>query len=434
MKSSIGGNESMKRMKWILLVLLLAVCTLLGYKVYQSKMMEESPSYLGGAISWIEGIHLIDNKASDKEEATNDKVQTKAERLLEQMTLEEKIGQLFIVRPSALQGNTNPEENSDEIVETGSITSLDGKMKENLKHYKVGGVALFADNIVSPEQLADFTQELQMQSNIPLFIAVDEEGGKVSRLANSEAFDVPQYESMQKIGLSGSCQKAEEVGLTIGSYLKEYGFNLDFAPVADINTNPENIVIGDRAFGSNPELVAQMVSAEISGLHEAGIMSCIKHFPGHGDTKGDTHEGYVSIEKTWDALKACELIPFIASLDETDMVMIAHITTPNITSDNLPASLSSQMIEEKLRGELGYQGVVITDAMEMGAITKAYSSSESAVKAILAGGDIILMPKDFINAYEGIYTAVKEGRISEERIDKSVLIILNLKTNYYISE
>ena len=175
-----------------------------------------------------------------------------------------------------------------------------------------------------------------------------------------------------------------------------------------------------------------MVFAEISGLHEAGIMSCVKHFPGHGDTKGDTHKGQVSIEKTWEELKKCELVPFINSIDTTDMVMISHITTPNITGDNLPASLSNDIIEGKLRKELGYKGVVISDAMEMGAITKKYSSEESAVKAIVAGVDIILMPEDFVESYNGIYDAVKDGVISETRIDDSVLRILNLKELYHL--
>ncbi|MEG2935309.1 MAG: glycoside hydrolase family 3 N-terminal domain-containing protein, partial [Clostridium sp.] len=237
--------------------------------------------------------------------------------------------------------------------------------------------------------------------------------------------------SMEKIGATDNSKNAKNVGLTLGSYLTQYGFNLNFAPVADVNTNPENIVIGKRSFGSNPSLVAEMVTAEIEGLHEAGIMSCVKHFPGHGDTKGDTHLGYVSVEKTWEALKTCELIPFSAAVSEnTDMVMVAHITTPNITSDGLPASLSKEIIEERLRKELKYDGIVITDSMAMGAITEEFTSSESAVKAIWAGVDIILMPENFVEAYNGIYDAVNNGVISQLRIDESVLRILSLKEQY----
>jgi beta-N-acetylhexosaminidase len=354
--------------------------------------------------------------------------QTKVEKLLESMTLEEKIGQLFIIRPDALQLTLTPQQINDPI--KYGVSELDLSMIETLKKYHVGGIALFNKNMVTPTQLTNFINNLQLESAIPLFVGVDEEGGSVSRIANASSFNVPKFENMQKIGDSGNIENAKNVGKVIGSYLKEYGFNLDFAPVADINTNPENIVIGNRSFGDDPKLVSTMVAAVIFGLHESKIMSSIKHFPGHGDTKGDTHTGFVSTEKTWDQLKQTELIPFINSLDTTDMVMISHISTPNITSDDLPCSLSNEMIEKKLQHELGFKGVVISDSMSMGAITQKYSASESAVLAIVAGIDIILMPEDFVVAYKGIYDAVKDGIISESRIDVSVLKILNLKDRY----
>ncbi|MBU3194782.1 glycoside hydrolase family 3 protein [Clostridium algidicarnis] len=356
--------------------------------------------------------------------------ESKAEKLLHSMTLEEKIGQLFIIRPDDLELNLTSEQINDST--NNGAVELDTNMQETLKKYPIGGVSLFGKNILNPTQLTTFISDMQKQSTIPLFVSIDEEGGIVSRIAKSPNFDVPKFESMQKIGETKNVAKAKDVGFTIGSYLKSYGVNLDFAPVADINTNPKNIVIGNRSFGNDPDLVSKMVFAEISGLHEAGIMSCVKHFPGHGDTKGDTHTGEVSIEKTWEELKKCELVPFINSIDTTDMVMISHITIPNITSDGIPASLSNEIIEGKLRKELGYKGVVISDAMEMGAITKKYSSEESAVKAVLAGVDIILMPESFVESYNGIYDAVKNGVINETRIDDSVLRILNLKESYHL--
>jgi beta-N-acetylhexosaminidase len=188
--------------------------------------------------------------------------------------------------------------------------------------------------------------------------------------------------------------------------------------------------VSTQPYRSNPELVSKMVDANIEGLHQGGIISCIKHFPGHGDTKGDTHDGYVSINKTWNELKTCELVPFIHALSITDMVMLSHITTPNITTDGLPASLSYEMIQGKLRDELGYDGVIITDSLAMGAITKEYSSAESAVKAITAGVDILLMPENYIEAYDSIFQAVENGTIEESRIDESVLRILTLKLYY----
>lgn len=348
------------------------------------------------------------------------KVKTRAEQLLDGMSLDEKIGQLFIIRPESL--HPEPMENSK--------IELDEEMKNVMKTYPVGGVVFFSENIISPGKLTTFIKSLQQESQIPLFVGIDEEGGRVSRIARSPNFEVPQFQSMEKIGETSDTDNARNAGFAIGSYLKEYGFNLNFAPVADINTNPENTVIGNRSFGSDPALVSKMVLALIDGLHDAKIMSATKHFPGHGDTKGDTHLGYVSMDKTWEELKERELIPFIDSFDETDMVMISHITTPNITQDQLPASLSKEMIQGKLREELRYQGVIISDGMEMDAISKEYSSSEMAVKGILAGLDIILMPKDFIEAFNSIKVAVEEGRISEERIDESVLRILELKDRY----
>ena len=227
---------------------------------------------------------------------------SKAEELLRSMSLEEKVGQLFIIRPESLSTELTPQQAHD-TTEYG-VTEFTQDMAAQLEKYPAGGVAIFGKNISSPEQLKDFVSAMQQASSVPLLMGVDEEGGSVSRLANSPAFKteegylLPQFNSMAEIGASGDTDAARTVGFTIGCYLAEYGFNLDFAPVADTNTNPDNVVIGDRAFGSDPELVSQMVAAELEGLHGAGVLGCIKHFPGHGDTVGDTHDGYVSIQKT----------------------------------------------------------------------------------------------------------------------------------------
>jgi beta-N-acetylhexosaminidase len=361
----------------------------------------------------------------------DDELQSKAEQLLKNMTLKEKIGQLLIIRPEALSTELTFEQIND--TQEYGATEFNSKMAETLDKYPVGGVALFGKNIQTPSQLKDFINEMQQNSEIPLFVGVDEEGGSVSRVAKTPGFDVQKFESMEAVGKTKDTEKAREVGSVIGSYLKEYGFNLDFAPVADVNTNPDNIVIGNRSFGNDPNLVAEMITAEIEGLHKVGIMSSIKHFPGHGDTKDDTHSGFVSIEKNWEELKECELIPFKAGIDaQTDMIMISHITAENVTDDELPSSLSYEMIEGKLREELNYDGVVITDSMSMGAIENQYSSGEAAVLAISAGADIVLMPGDFIKAFESIYDAVNNGTLSEARIDQSVLRILSLKEKYGI--
>lgn len=355
--------------------------------------------------------------------------QSKAQVLLSAMSLDEKIGQLFLVRPDALEPTLTSEQIND--AKNYGVTSMSEAMAAMLAQYPAGGIVFFGKNITSPSQLTAFVTSLRGASTQPLMLGIDEEGGSVSRIANTAGFDVKKYDSMAAVGATGDPQQAAEVGLTIGTYLKQYGFDLDFAPDADVNTNPDNIVIGKRAFGSDPALVARMVTAEIGGLHQAGVMTCAKHFPGHGDTKGDTHDGYVSVTKSWDELKCCELIPFAAAIDAgTDMVMAAHITARNVTDDGLPASLSHEMLTDRLRGEMGYQGVIITDAMAMGAIAKEYTPADAAVKAILAGADLVLMPQDYKEAFVGVRDAVQNGTISEERLEQSVLRVLQLKEKY----
>ena len=379
--------------------------------------------------SCAQRVTVVDENASTEKFIFNDDetVVRTTKDVLGKMSLREKVGQLFIVRPEALAENSN--------AETAPATDrVDDAVISRIEEYPVGGIALFSRNITSAEQLPMFISDLQSSSKYPLFIAVDEEGGRVARIANSDFFNVASYKSMEDIGKSGDASKAEEVGRQIGSYLKELGFNLDFAPVADTNTNPQNIVIGDRSYGSDPALVARMVSAQLDGMHDSGIMGTLKHFPGHGDTKDDTHSGYVSIEKTWDELKECELVPFITALPKADMVMVSHITAVNVTSDKLPTSMSETMITGKLRNELGYDGVIITDAMAMGAVADNYTSAEAAVTAVKAGVDIVLMPQNLDEAFNGVMNAVTDGEISMERLDESVLRILKMKAKYKLIE
>lgn len=350
-------------------------------------------------------------------------VDQNARQLLDSLSLREKVGQLFLVAPEALQ------------IQSGvsySSTVWNDAMTQTLQDYPVGGIILFGANVSTPAQLQYFTTSMRLAFPTAPFIAIDEEGGRVARIGRNSNFDVPRYDSMEAVGNTGNPQNAYEAGLAIGTYLQEYGLNVDFAPVADMNTNPNNVVIGDRAFGSDPQLVSDMVNAAIDGFHEAGIITSIKHFPGHGDTTGDTHDGYVAVTKSWEELKNCELIPFIAALDNTDMVMAAHITLPNITTDGLPASLSHEILTEKLRGELGYQGVIVTDSLSMGAIIQNYSPLESVKTAFLAGADILLMPQNFTEGFDGLVAAIETGEISEERLNESVLRILKLKIQYGI--
>ena len=330
--------------------------------------------------------------------------------MLAAMSLQEKVLQMFIVQPN-----------------------LTGDYKG-----RVGGYILFADDIHTSDQLKALTAELAKPAqllpgdsgeDVPLvpFVAVDEEGGDVARVANAH-IGVKNVGSMGNVGKTGDTANAFFAGYTIGSYLNDYGFTMDFAPDTDVNTNPKNPVIGKRAFGSDPQLVADMANAFLDGLHANSVLGVIKHYPGHGDTKSDTHSGYVQVDKSWDELLDCELIPFIECMEKADAVMAAHITLPNVSDDGLPASLSHTLIQEKLRTELGWDGLVVTDSLSMGAVTKKYSSAEAAVLAVQAGCDLLLMPEDLEKAMQGILDAVGKGEISEERIDESLLRILKVKS------
>ena len=208
---------------------------------------------------------------------------------LVQMTLEEKVGQLFIIRPDALDLTQTPEQIKDPYAE--GVTELSSAMADVLYKYPVGGIALFGKNISTPQQMSGFIDALQNAGGIPLFMAVDEEGGRVARIANSSAFDVAKYSSAADVGASGDTTAAEDMGETIGAYLREYGFNMDFAPVADVYSNPDNAVIGDRAFSSDAGTAAQMAKAMADGLKQQQIIPTFKHFPGHGDTAEDSHNG-----------------------------------------------------------------------------------------------------------------------------------------------
>ena len=259
---------------------------------------------------------------------------------------------------------------------------------------------------------------------IPLFLAVDEEGGNVMRIGSS-AIDVPYVGTMQSVGATGDPEAAYEAGNTIGEYLQMLGFNLDLAPDADVLVDPGNVTIGDRSFGTDPELCGQMVHRYIDGLHEHGIASCVKHFPGLGDTETDTHTGGAWSSRTIEDYRSTEFLSFKGGIDAgTEMVMISHLSNSELSGSDLPASLNKTIITDILRGELGYDGIVITDSLRMGAVSERFGSAEAAVMAVDAGVDILLMSADFYSARQGIIDAVNDGRISEERIDESLFRIL----------
>ena len=313
------------------------------------------------------------------------------EAQLQKMTLREKVGQMFFIRMESLDPSIDWTTYDD--LANIKIKEVTENMKAVNENYPVGGIILYAWNIDNETQLARLIPQVRALNGNPL-LCIDEEGGRVSRIANNPNFNVKKYESMASIGATGDPRNAYECGNTIGTYLQRYGFDIDFAPVADVNTNPENVIIGPRAFSDDPAVAAPMVTSYLQGLKDAGITGCIKHFPGHGDTKADTHYGYASTQKTWEEMLNCEMVTFKAGIQwGCKLIMTAHIGAPKVTGSDVPSTMSPIILQDKLRGELGYQNIIITDGMEMGAITQQYTSAEAAVGSIKAGVDIVLGPR-----------------------------------------
>lgn len=337
---------------------------------------------------------------------------------LASMTIEEKVAQLFIVSPESLTG-------------VGVAVQAGDQTKASLAEYPVGGIIYFAQNLEDEQQteqmLADTRAFAQEVAPAPLFLCVDEEGGTVSRVGGAEGFSARNVGDMAVVGATGDAGEAEAVAQEIGGYLKPLGFNVDFAPVADIAESDQSTMVR-RSFGADPQLVADMVAAQVKGFAEAGILCCVKHFPGIGSSSEDSHLGGIYSDKPYEEIVETELRPFQAAVDAgVKFVMVGHISMPGITGDDVPASLNPAIVQDILRDKMGYDGIAITDSLGMGAVTEAYSSGESAVAALKAGCDIPLMPADLDEAYSSVIVAVNSGELSEERIDESVRRILCVK-------
>lgn len=328
------------------------------------------------------------------------------------MPLEDKVAGLFVITPEALTG-------------VGTAVKAGDSTKDALNLNPVGGLIYFAKNIQSAEQITEMISNSVLYSRYPLFIAVDEEGGRVSRVA--DAGIAQNVGTPESIGATGDANNAYVAGSTIANYLTPLGFNLDFAPVADLN-NTEGSTIGDRAFGSDPALVAQMVSSMVKGMEENGISSCLKHFPGIGSSTQDTHNGLASTNRTAEEFRANEFEVYKAGIESgVDFIMISHMSAPGLTGDLTNCTFSKTIVTDILRGELGFDGVIITDALNMKAIADYNGADDAAVLALKAGCDMLLMPEDYKVAYDAVLQAVKEGTISEERINDSLLRIYRIK-------
>lgn len=390
--------------------------------IQEKKEMQEMAEQLE-AMSTVEMPEEVipEEPALEIEEYTEeDLLEEIVDACIAEMPLEDKVAGLFMITPEALTG-----------VDTATKAG-DGTQKALMK-YPVGGLVYFTKNMQSDEQFKEMLSNTATMSKYPLFLAVDEEGGHVTRLA-AAGLDVPDMLPVGEIGATGDTSAAYSAANTIGNYLGTYGINLNFAPVADVAVS-DNSIMADRSFGADAMQDAEMVEAAVRGIQDAGISACIKHFPGMGSIVEDIHEGVVVSERTLEQIRESDLLPFQAGIQAgADMVMIGHVALPSVTGDETPASLSCIVITELLRNELGYQGVVITDALDTKAICEQYSSADAAVIALQAGADMLLMPENFEEAYAGVLAAIEDGRLSESRITESLERIYRVKYRSVLDE
>jgi beta-N-acetylhexosaminidase len=355
--------------------------------------------------------------------------------IVSNMTLDEKITQKIMPAFRTWNESNESEEN---------VTLMTPELESYLREYKFGGVILFGMNTNKIEDIVHLTYDYQRisvnSSGIPMLICTDQEGGNVARIGGGT-----MTPGNMALGATQSYVDGKQAGLIIGEELKSLGINTDFAPVIDINTNSNNPVIGRRSFSSNSQLVSWMGGAFCDGLHSAGVLSTGKHFPGHGDTDTDSHSGLPVINKTLDQLNQSEFIPFTNNVANLDCIMTAHITLPNVDNSTgglhnitLPVTLSYKILNEILRGQINYRGVIVTDAMEMSAIKDNFNESNALIRAFAADDDIVLQPFAVYsyseeNKTQRMINDVKEAimtnkyNLTEKEIDESVKRILKLK-------
>ncbi len=336
---------------------------------------------------------------------------------VDNMTLEEKVGQMFIIEP--------------EVLSLGfPVTNISQIDIEKMQQYNIGGFIMRQNNIITPNQITTLNNDLKAIDS-SLFISVSEEGGEHTKIANIKSFPVELEQNMSELGLNKSTKQTYESGYNIGNYLHEYGFNLNFAPVCDLYLNPDNTLIEKRTFGSDPQTVGKLANGYKNGLNDNKVFATAKHFPGYGNVSQETFEGF-AVSYSDDELLHNELIPFQYLIDNNvNFIMTSLAMYPNLSDKNLPAALNPDIVNDILIEDLGYEGIIITDALNHGAFSYNFQDGKGAVEAIIAGNDIILMPTNFYESYDAIIDAVHDGTLSEERIDKSVTKILIAKSKIF---
>lgn len=372
------------------------------------------------------------------EPSAEEKLDAAIDAKISSMDLHDKVAQMVVVRPEAIND--------------GNMYSFTSEGTENLAEYPFGGVCYFSENLSEPEVLTSAVSAMQdaakrkTEAGIGMFVAVDEEGGGlaypnavagvggtqgISRIAKAGFPDSEKLYPMFYYKDDGD-DVAYDNASTIARYLKEYGFNWDYAPVADVNSNPDNPIIGYRAYSDDWSETASLVASAVRGYEGENMATSLKHFPGHGDTKTDSHLGAAAIDdKDYYQILSQELVPFKAGIAAgADSVMMGHITIKTV--DDMPASMSKYWVQNVLRDELGFDGVVITDGLEMGALTNNWSNSDIAIMCTKAGCDVLLLPEDPYGAVDAVVEAVAKGEIEENQIDASVKRILEMKARHGI--
>lgn len=351
-----------------------------------------------------------------------------AERALRGMTLEQKVGQLFL---SVVHGSAADRPHPQNRAEYGVDTPA-----EVVRRHHLGGVVHFGwtESLENPRQIAEMSNALQDAASVPLLVATDQEQGSVTRIGAPAT----EFPGSMALGATRDSGAAERAAAITGRELRAMGLNADFAPVGDVNVNPENPIIGVRSFSSDPQLAAQLTAAQVRGYQGSAepartVSAAVKHFPGHGDTAQDSHEALPTITHSREQWERIDAAPFRAA-GRADMIMTGHLVVPQLDSSDEPATLSPQVLTGLLRGELGYRGVICTDSLRMEGVRTKHPDAEIPVLALLAGADLMLMPKDFRVAVEGVLGALRDGRLTEQRIDASVRRILQLKAGRGVLE
>lgn len=409
-------------MKKALVVLIVMVCLAAG--IWGIFMLRGSAGKAGGhvendngntgvAADVTESVTTTEEQTADSQETTEVTEEEKpslVDETLAGMTLHEKVCQMMFVTPEELTGE-------DGVTVAGDAT------RQALENYPVGGIVYFAKNLESQDQVKEMIDNSQKYSSIGLFVATDEEGGVVNRLMDTVG--TTYIGSMYYYKDDGD-ETAYENAYTIANDMSALGFNLDFAPVADVWSNPDNTVIGERAYSDDYAQAAELVGNAVKGFNDGGVMCTLKHFPGHGDTAEDSHYSSAYVHRTKEEIMADEMQPFRSGIEAgAEFVMVGHLIVPDI--DEVPATLSYKIATGILREELKFEGVAITDSFEMESIADNYSVDDAVVMSVKAGMDMILQPKDMASAVNSIEQAVADGELSEDRIDESVRRILTLK-------